>query len=97
MGCRGRNHEPVDFFVRVLRTDTPALPPGEKSDFPKPQSTRFFYVKQLPAALGNARPSRPHLRGGPQRVPPPGTGGTCPRTPLPTARGGKRFTLAFVS
>lgn len=80
----GRKHEPVDFFVRVLRTDTPALPPGKKSDFPKPQSTWCFYVKQLPAVLGNAGPSRPHLRGGPSACR-PGDGGlpthTAPRRP----------------
>lgn len=42
----------------------PGSPRGEKSDFPKPQSTRCFYTRQLPAVLGNARPSPPQLRGG---------------------------------
>lgn len=69
----------MDFFVRVLRTDTPSLPPGEKSDFPKPQSTRCFYVMQLPAVLGNARLSRPHLHGASLCA--------CPRTLLPTVQG----------
>lgn len=48
----------------------PAVPMGEKSDVPKPQSTRCVYVRQLQAALGNARPHCPqgalcsfHVRG----------------------------------
>lgn len=55
----GQEARASEFLRAGFENRYPAVPPGEKSNFPKPQSTRCVYVRQLPAELGNARPRCP--------------------------------------